>query len=211
MQCSRIKTPRLTLRPWCQADLAPFAALNTDPRVMEFFPARLSAAESDALAARIVEHFATRGFGLWAVQVIGGPPFIGFVGLSVPRYETPFTPCVEVGWRLAAPHWGRGYASEGARGALAYGFGHLDLAEIVSFTAEANVRSRRVMERLGMRRDPADDFDHPLLAAAHPLSCHVLYRLPRSAWEKRNRAAVAALITVDKVEAPPLQLPGDHA
>ncbi len=212
MQYPRITTPRLVLRPRRQADLAPFAALNADPRVMEFFPGCLSAAESDALALRIVEHFAAHGFGLWAVEVAGGTPFIGFVGLSVPRYETPFTPCVEIGWRLAASHWGRGYASEAARGALACGFDHLGLAEIVSFTTEANARSRRVMERLGMRRDPADDFDHPLLAADHPLRRHVLYRLSKSAWKKRNRAAMAAPDQrIELVDAPPLQLPGDHA
>lgn len=212
MQCPRITTPRLVLRPWREADLAPFAALNADPRVMEFFPACLGAAESDALAVRIFEHFATHGFGLWAVEVVGGAPFIGFVGLSVPRYDTPFTPCVEVGWRLAASHWGQGYASEAARASLACGFSHLELAEIISFTTEENARSRRVMERLGMRRNPADDFDHPLLAADHPLRRHVLYRLQKSAWEKRNRAAMAALDQrIDTVNAAPLQLPGDHA
>lgn len=176
-----LRTERLLLRRWRAEDRAPFAALNADARVMEFFPATLSRAESDALAERIEAHFAERGFGLWALEVPGAVPFAGFVGLSVPRFAAHFTPCVEVGWRLAAEHWGRGYAPEAARAALAHGFGALELREIVSFTAPANANSRRVMAKLGMRRDPADDFDHPSLPAGHPLRRHVLYRLARPA------------------------------
>jgi ribosomal-protein-alanine N-acetyltransferase len=177
-----LRTPRLRLRAWRAGDREPFARINADPRVMEHFPAPLGAAESDALLERIRAHFAERGFGLWAVEVPGGPDFIGFVGLSVPGFEAPFTPCVEVGWRLAAEHWGRGYATEAARAALAFGFGSLGLAELVSFSVPANARSRRVMERLGMRRDPAEDFDHPALPAGHPLRRHVLYRIARESW-----------------------------
>jgi len=176
-----LRTERLRLRRWLPADRAPFADLNADPRVMEFMPARLSPAESDALAARIEAHFDQRGFGLWAVEIAGGAPFAGFIGLSVPRFEAAFTPCVEIGWRLAAEHWGRGYATEGAQAALAFGFGILGLTEIVSFTVPENVRSRRVMERLGLTHDPADDFDHPLLPAGHRLRRHVLYRIARPA------------------------------
>lgn len=175
----QLRTERLLLRRWRDDDRAPFAALNADPRVTEFLPAPLSRADSDALVDRIEAHFAARGFGLWAVEVPGEIPFAGFVGLAVPAFEAAFTPCVEVGWRLAAACWGHGYASEGARAALAFGFAQLALAEIVSFTVPANVRSRRVMERLGMTRDPADDFDHPALPDGHPLRRHVLYRAVR--------------------------------
>jgi RimJ/RimL family protein N-acetyltransferase len=179
MQMTRptLTTARLILRSWREADLAPFAAMNADPRVMEFMGGRLDRAASDALVARALAHFDTQGFGLWAVEVAGGAPFIGFVGLMRPGFEAPFTPCVEVGWRLAADHWGKGYATEGARAALAYGFDKAGLAEIVSFTSVVNTRSRAVMERLGMSRNPADDFEHPNLPAGHPLRPHVLYRL----------------------------------
>jgi RimJ/RimL family protein N-acetyltransferase len=177
-----ITTARLRLRPWRDGDLPAFAALNADPRVMEHFPGTLSRAESDALVARNRDHFAAHGFGLWAVEVPGRAPFIGFVGLAVPRFEGPFTPCVEVGWRFAAEHWGQGYATEAASAVLAHAFGPLGLAEVVSFTAPANRRSRRVMERLGMTRLPADDFEHPGLPEGHPLRPHVLYRLSRAAW-----------------------------
>ncbi len=174
---NEIRTARLWLRPWRAADREPFAALNADPRVMEFMPKRLTRAESDAFVGRIGAHFLDHGFGLWAVQILGGAKFAGYIGLSVPRFHARFTPCVEVGWRLAAEHWGRGYATEGARAAVVFGFEHLGLQEIVSFTVPANVRSIRVMERIGMTRDPADDFDHPLLPEGHPLRRHVLYRI----------------------------------
>ena len=177
-----IATSRLRLRPWHNGDLPAFAALNADPRVMEHFPERLDRPASDALAARIRAHFAAHGFGFWAVEVPGGASFIGFVGLAVPGFQAPFTPCVEIGWRLAAAHWGRGYATEAAAAALAYGFARRGLEEIVSFTATTNLRSQRVMTRLGMTRSPADDFEHPSLPAGHPLRPHVLYRLPRAAW-----------------------------
>ena len=174
---TEIKTGRLLLRRWRPSDRAPFAALNADPRVMEFMPKRLTRTESDQLIGRIEAHFLERGFGLWAVEILGEAPFAGFVGLSVPRFHAPFTPCVEVGWRLAADQWGKGYASEGAQAAVRFGFDELGLKEIVSFTVPANARSIRVMERLGMTHDPADDFDHPLLPPGHPLRRHVLYRL----------------------------------
>jgi RimJ/RimL family protein N-acetyltransferase len=175
----QLRTSRLLLRRWKDADREPFAALNADPRVMEHFPATQSREESDAAVARIQAHFDEHGFGLWAVEIPGVTPFAGFIGLSHPRFEANFTPCVEVGWRLAAEHWGQGYATEGARAVVTFGFSTLDLSEIVSFTATANVRSRRVMEKLGMTHNPADDFDHPLLAPGHPLQRHVLYRLKK--------------------------------
>ncbi len=172
-----IDTPRLHLRPWREADLPAIAAMNADPIVMKFFPNALDRSESDALSARIRESFARRGFGLWAVEVPKIADFIGFVGLSVPGFSAHFTPCVEVGWRLAHEHWGHGYATEAARAALDFGFARLALDEIVSFTTAANRRSRAVMERIGMTRTPADDFDHPALPDGHPLRRHVLYRI----------------------------------
>ena len=172
-----VRTERLILRPWRDEDLAPFAAMNADPEVMRHFPAPLTREQSDALVGRIRERFATRGWAQWAVEVPGVAPFAGFIGLSVPSFEAPFMPCVEIGWRLATACWGRGYATEGAKAALAFGFDTLKLPEIVSFTAADNHPSCRVMERIGMRRDPADDFDHPSLPGGHRLRRHVLYRL----------------------------------
>jgi ribosomal-protein-alanine N-acetyltransferase len=134
-------------------------------------------AQSAAEVARIRAHFTRHGYGPWAVEVAGGAPFIGFIGLWIPEFDAPFTPCVELGYRLAFEHWGKGYATEGARAVLAYGFDTLGLKEIVAMTATQNVRSQRVMEKLGMSRRPADDFDHPKVAAGHPLRRHVLYRL----------------------------------
>ncbi len=166
------------LRRWRESDLDPFADLNADPAVMEYFPAPLDRAASDDLA-RVADSRVAAGCGLWAVEVPGVAPFIGFIGLNPVTYETPFTPAVEVGWRLARTGWGRGYAPEGARAAVADGFGRLGLEEIVSFTAAGNSRSRRVMERIGMTRDEGGDFDHPRIPVGHRLRRHVLYRLAR--------------------------------
>ena len=174
-----LRTPRLLLRRWRQDDREPFAALNADPRVMKHFPAPYTPDESERMAARIEQHFEERGFGLWAVEILGVAPFAGFIGLAVPRIETHFTPCVEIGWRLAAEHWGRGYATEGAQAALSFGFDTLRLGEIVSYTAVENTRSRRVMEKIGMSRDAGGDFEHPMISEGHPLRRHVLYRCRR--------------------------------
>ena len=179
-----LTTDRLLLRRWRDEDLPAFASLNADARVMACFPKCLSRDESDAAARRIRDHFARHGFGAWAVEVPGVCEFIGFVGLMVPSFDAPFTPCVEIAWRLAFDHWGRGYATEAARAAAAFGFDRLRLPEIVSFTVPANARSRAVMERLGMTHDQRGDFEHPLLPEGHPLRRHVLYRLrpdPRNA------------------------------
>lgn len=176
-----LTTRRLLLRPWTLADLPAFAAINADVRVMEFMPKLLSQAESEAMVSRVADHFNHYGFGLWAVEIVGAVPFIGFTGLSVPSFQAHFTPCAEIGWRLASKHWGHGYATEAAQAAIKFGFENAVLDQIVSFTAETNKRSRRVMERLGMSHTAADDFDHPNLAAGHPLRRHVLYRLSRSA------------------------------
>lgn len=190
-----LQTDRLRLRRWLPADRAPFALLNADPRVTAYLPGPLSRAESDALVARIEAHFDQYGFGLWAVEVGDVAAFAGFIGLSVPRFTAHFTPCVEIGWRLGPAHWGRGYATEGARAVLAFGFEALGLGEIVSFTVPGNTRSRRVMERIGMAHNPADDFDHPSLPAGHPLRRHVLYRITRSgacSTTQRSRLATGA-------------------
>jgi RimJ/RimL family protein N-acetyltransferase len=168
---------RVRLRRWREEDRDAFAAINSDARVMEFFPAPLSRVESDAMADRIEKHFGEHGFGLWAIEIPGVAPFIGFAGLTWAQFRAPFTPCVEVGWRLAFEHWGHGYATEAARLALGHGFGTHALSEVVSFTSATNRRSRAVMERLGMRRDPAEDFDYPSFPENHPLRRHVLYRL----------------------------------
>jgi RimJ/RimL family protein N-acetyltransferase len=176
-----IPTNRLRLRRWLPSDVEPFAAMNADPRVAEYLPTPLSREDSEAFVARIQAHFEKHGFGLWAVEIPGVTPFAGFVGLATPRFEAHFTPAVEIGWRLGAEYWGRGYATEGARAVLEYGFDVLGLEEIVSMTVPANARSRRVMEKIGMTRTPADDFDHPLLPEGHPLRRHVLYRKGRGA------------------------------
>jgi RimJ/RimL family protein N-acetyltransferase len=173
----QLTTERLLLRPWRAEDREPFAALNADPAVMEHFPTTLSTAQSDALAERIDSDLRRLGYGLWAVEVPGEASFIGFVGLQETEDDMPFPTTTEVGWRLARSHWGRGLASEAARAALAFAFHELALGEVVAFTYAGNVRSRRVMERLGMRHDPAGDFIHPELSARHPLAPHVLYRI----------------------------------
>ena len=178
---TELRTPRLLLRPWRDTDLAPFAALNADPEVRRWFAGTLTREESDALAAHIQEHIATHGFGFWAAEVPGTTPFIGFVGLKHVTFAVPFAPAVEIGWRLARAHWGQGYATEAARAALAHAFGPLGLPEVVSFAVPGNLLSRRVMERIGMRHDPEDDFDHPALPEGHPFRRHVLYRATHNA------------------------------
>lgn len=179
-----IDTPRLRLRQWRPSDVVPFAAMNADPRVMEFFPELMRPPESRAVARRIRELIQMRGWGLWAVEVRNGARFIGFVGLHVPTPKLPCSPCVEVGWRLAPAHWGKGYATEGAHAALEVGFARLGLDEIVSFTSLPNLRSQAVMQRLGMARD-ALSFTHPDIPQASPLCEHVLYRMRREHWEAR--------------------------
>jgi RimJ/RimL family protein N-acetyltransferase len=177
-----IRTDRLMLRGWRHADRGPFAELNADPQVAEFLGGPLDRDGSDALVDRILVRWDSDGHGLWAVERVEDGRFLGFVGLAAPSFDAVFSPCVEVGWRLAREAWGRGYATEAAWAALRFGFVELDLDEIVSFTTVANVRSRAVMERLGMTRDPVDDFDHPSFPDGHPIRPHVLYRLRRERW-----------------------------
>jgi RimJ/RimL family protein N-acetyltransferase len=182
-----IRTRRLVLRQWRDSDREPFAELNADPAVMAHFPAPMSRAESDAFVDRISEHFAARGFGLWAVETTEAGSFIGFVGLTVPRFDAHFTPAVEVGWRLARSAWGHGYATEAANAAVVYGFQRLSLDEIVSFTSVHNIASQAVMRRIGMTHDPADDFEHPNLPEGHRLRRHVLWRLRADGYRTGSR------------------------
>jgi RimJ/RimL family protein N-acetyltransferase len=174
-----LRTERLLLRRWRDSDRLPFQRMNADPRVMEFMPKPLTPEESDQLVDQAEAHFDRRGFGPFAVDLLETNCFIGFIGLSVPSFDAHFMPAVEIGWRLAFGHWGKGLATEGARAALSYGFKTLGLEQAVSFTVPANLRSRRVMEKLGMMHDPHDDFDHPNLPEGHPMRPHVLYRLNR--------------------------------
>lgn len=174
-----LRTPRLLLRAWRPGDREPFAAMNADPEVRRFFPGVMTREESDASVDRIEQHLAEHGFTFWAVEVPDVAPFIGFIGLAQTPFEAPFTPAVEIGWRLAREYWGHGYATEGAREALRFGFECMGLEEIVAFAVKENVRSRAVMERLGMTHDDADDFDHPGLPGGDLLRRHVLYRARR--------------------------------
>jgi RimJ/RimL family protein N-acetyltransferase len=176
MSMHELRTERLYLRAWKSSDREPFVSMNADPRVMEHFEAPLTAAGTDTLIERIAQQFEADGFGLWAVEIPGVTPFAGFIGLYRPNFDAHFTPCVEIGWRLAAEHWNRGYATEGAREAMRFGFETVGLDEIVSITVPGNRRSRRVMEKLGMTCAPEDDFDHPRVSADSPLRRHVLYR-----------------------------------
>jgi RimJ/RimL family protein N-acetyltransferase len=165
---------QLILRQWKDCDLEPFAAMNVDPEVMRHFPSALTRAQSEADMKVLRRQIDERGWGLWAVEVDGS--FAGFTGLSIPRFTAHFTPCTEVGWRFRPEFWGRGLAYRSACQALAFGFGTLKLTEIVSFTAATNVRSQKLMERLGFSHDAQDDFDHPMLSEGHILRRHVLYR-----------------------------------
>ncbi|HUR06354.1 MAG TPA: GNAT family N-acetyltransferase [Nonomuraea sp.] len=174
-----METERLIMRRWRDEDRDPFAAMNADAEVMEHFPALLSREQSDSFVDRIEQAFEANGYGLWALEVRESGAFIGFTGLILQTFEAPFTPAVEVGWRLAKAAWGHGYEIEAARAAVRYGFDEVGLDEIVSMTAVGNTRSRKVMERLGMTRDIADDFYFPGIPEDSPLRPTVLYRLKR--------------------------------
>ena len=181
-----LETPRLRMRQWRESDREPFAVLNTDPVVMEFFPALVTREASDASIDAWQSQFAQRGWSNWAVEVAETQTFIGFVGLSIPRRVFPFSTCVEIGWRLARAHWGNGFATEGARGALRVGIEQLALPEIVSFTTVLNLRSRAVMERIGMH-DTHEDFNHPGIPEGHPQRLHCLYRMSQAQWSAGER------------------------
>jgi RimJ/RimL family protein N-acetyltransferase len=181
-----MRTPKLILRPWRQQDVEPFAAMNADPLTMRFMPGVLTRGETEALVQRFEAHRDAHGFGVWAIEVPGVAPLVGYTGLQRVSFEAPFAPAVEVGWRLAPAFWGRGYATEAAREALRFGFEDLNLDQIVSFTVAANKPSWAVMERLGMTRDARGDFDHPRLPSGHALRRHILYRMTRAAWRGRD-------------------------
>lgn len=175
-------TKRLRLRQWTESDLVPFAAMNADPEVMEYFPSLLNRKESDAFAERTREHIETHGWGLWAVEQRSDQCFIGFIGLHPARPELPFSPVIEIGWRLARDYWGIGYATEAASECLRFAFEDLDLPGIVSFTSSLNERSIAVMRRIGLS-NRARDFDHPLIPADHRLRRHVLYGISISEFQ----------------------------
>lgn len=177
-----LRGPRVLLRAWTEADLAPFAAMNADAEVMQHFPSTLTRGESDQLATRVRAHFARYGYGAWVVEIPGVTPFAGCVGLLHVGFDAHFTPAVEISWRLLRATWGQSYATEAAQCALRYGFETLHLQEVVSFTVPANLRSQAVMQRLGMHSKAEENFAHPNLPAGHPLSEHVLYRISRDAW-----------------------------
>lgn len=181
-----LETRRLILRPWQEEDLQPFAQLNADPHVMEYFPSIKSFEESVEEYKTILEHFKRHGYGWWAVSEKNKTKFIGFIGLRYLEFAASFTPNVEIAWRLAYEHWGKGYATEGAHTALEFGFEVLKLTEIISFTSIPNIRSQAVMKRIGMHHDPQNDFDHPKLPKEHKLSRHVFYRLKSNEWKQKS-------------------------
>ncbi|WP_169545491.1 GNAT family N-acetyltransferase [Sneathiella aquimaris] len=188
MPFQAIETKRLLIRDWKETDLEPFAVLNGDPDVMEFFPAILSAEQSNAMAAVIREKIDRNRYGFFAVELKETGKFIGFVGLNNPAAPLPFKPCVEIGWRLGKEAWGFGYATEAAATCLDFAFDNLSLVEVVSFTATINLKSQKVMQRLGFRQNKDEDFDHPDVPEGHPLRPHVLYRLSRDDWHKKSRS-----------------------
>lgn len=176
-----LNTPRLCMRQWRETDAAAFAAMNADPKVMEFFPRSLCREESDALLAQLSAQNAQQGWGIWAIERRSDARLLGFAGLKTVASDLPFAPATEIAWRLAADAWGQGYAYEAAQAALAFGFATLNMAEIVAITAVVNTRSRALMERLNMRR--GDDFEHPQLAVGSPLRRHCLYTLAAPAQQ----------------------------
>ena len=182
-----IETRRLLLRPFRDGDATAFFHLNSDPGVMRYMPGTLTREESDALLEQLIERSQAGDITFRAVVLKAGH-FLGIAGLNRPRFEAPFMPCIEVGWRLTPASWGRGYATEAARGALGHGFKNLGLRKIVAFAPHQNERSIAVMERLGMHRDPEGDFEHPRFPQGHALRPHVLYRITRAEWDGAQAA-----------------------
>lgn len=187
---TELQSDRLLLRAWQPSDLEPLAALNADPQVMRYFPATLSTEQSQAMLERLGEHHSRSGFTFWALERRDTAEMIGMTGIAVVNFPAPFTaatdPAVEIGWRLAHAAQGQGFATEAARAALAHALGSLELPEIVSFTTVDNLASQRVMQKIGMQRDPAEDFEHPSLPTGHPMRRHVLYRLSRAQYSQMN-------------------------
>ena len=181
-----LRTRRLILRQWKDSDLLPFAKMNADHRVMEFMLGKMTKEETCQSIEGIKKHFDAHGFGRWAVELTESGKFIGFVGISIPPYTLPFSPCVEIAWRICPEEWGRGYAPEAAKEVLRDGFERVGLEEIVSFTTLTNLKSRRVMEKLGMQHCPDQNFDHPMVPEGHRLRRHVLYRMGKSDWSAQS-------------------------
>lgn len=179
-----LRTPRVLLRQWKDSDIDAWAVMNADPEVRRYFPAVLNRAEALAEADRIRASIVQRGWGMWALEIPGVHPFAGFVGLNLPGYEAPWMRAVEIGWRLAPAAWHQGYATEGATAALAFAFTHLELPQVVAMSVTTNTPSHHVMERIGMVRDEAADFDHPRVPADWPLKRHILHRITPEQWHK---------------------------
>lgn len=186
MPLPELLTSRLHLRNWQPADLLRFAQLNSDPQVMQHFPGCLPREQSDALAARIQQHIEQHGFGPWVLELREQPGLIGILGLQHVLFDSAFTPAVEIGWRLLPAYWQQGLATEAAQAALRFAFEQLELPQVLAFTVPVNLPSQALMQRLGMQRDPAEDFLHPLLPRDHPLRPHVLYRLGRRSWQQMH-------------------------
>jgi [ribosomal protein S5]-alanine N-acetyltransferase len=179
-----IQTKRIGLRAWLEEDVEPFSRINADPEVMKFFPGPLSKVETERFVSAIENHFNEKGFGLYAVDELASCDFIGFIGLNTATFESDFTPCVEVGWRLSPEYWGKGFATEGALACLKKGFQEFSLEEIVSFTSAINNRSVAVMKRIGLKYRM--DFDHPRLDPKSQLCKHALYSLTRMEYETQR-------------------------
>jgi len=186
---TELQTERLLLRQWCEEDLPRFAELNADPEVMEFYPDLLSRQESNAAVEKFKSLISKNGWGFWAVESIHDQSFIGLVGLHKPVYELPFSPCIEIGWRLARTCWGKGYATEAGRACLDFAFDRLDLSEVFAFTSVPNMKSRAVMERLNMANIQAN-FDHPIIPHNSPFREHVVYKINKQQW-RFNQSAIA--------------------
>lgn len=184
-----LRTPRVLLRQWKDSDTDAWALMNADTEVRRYFPSVLSRTEAEGEADRIRASIAQRGWGMWALEVPGVHPFAGFVGLNLPGYEAPWMPAVEIGWRLAPAAWHQGYATEGAAAALHFAFTQLELPQVVAMSVPANTPSHRVMERIGMVRDTAADFDHPRVPDGSPLKRHILHRITQGQWATQGVAA----------------------
>ncbi len=186
----KIESPRLILRSWKESDIAPFASMNQDPKVMEFFLSISSPEESEAMANRFQKQIDDKGYGPWAVELKSTGEFIGFIGLLIVAPHFHFAPAIEAGWRLSQKHWGQGLATEGAIEVLQIAFEDLNLEEVVSMTAALNLPSQRVMQKIGMNHLAADDFNHPKIEQNHPLCKHVLFRAKREIWSAPNSMAM---------------------
>lgn len=183
-----LETERLYLKQWQKTDFEPFAEMNSDKEVMRYFPKVLSSEESDAMALGCQSLIEKNGWGFWAVSLKDTKAFIGFVGLYQPHHNFPFSPCIEIAWRLRKEYWGYGYATEAANAALKFAFEELKLKQVVSFTACSNRPSQRVMERIGMT-NKQEDFFHPAIEENHPLAKHVLYKITQTEWRFAQTAA----------------------